>query len=599
MGIRKIIKIIIFIAGVCLLVVCGLQSQAQSQTLSGSSDNPSVQQNDNDVPKLIPKEPQGYYSQTSPAPEEMGKNQQTAEKNEPDDKKPQVKSSEIKEENYFGQTSVDEDTDKEKGKPQASIEEFLKQNEPPKMVPKETHPKSPENKDPKKPDICGSIIFDLTQKEEPINLKDSLAISMENNFDIKIFTQKAEKNKWDYYASIANFLPDVDFEQAIQRNIGTFVVSGIIPDSTKETAIQSNLFYDYLISASKYFNLKIAKNQYQSQKKTLESQKNQVLRDTATKYYDVLESKRRIEILETNIKQIKEQLRINKEKLDSGLGTKFDVLRAQADLASAKQSLTLAQNKYRFNQAQLANIIGIPVFIQLVPDDKDIKVKEIFKDCFDLDKAKEIAMSTRPDLQAAKFDIEVVRQRRNKIYANYLPDIALFGVSSEQGIVGNTIAPNHQFGVVAGWNIKYRYNDEVSYYAGQGLGLIGYTNIKSRTAELNESKLTYVKKSRDIEENLVRTFFNTVAARSIIDSTWAELQAAAESRNISVLRLKSGLGSFIDVLQAQSTYTTAKINHLAAVLGYDKSQVELLFEMGVISVNNILEGYKSDEYKNK
>ena len=485
----------------------------------------------------------------------------------------------------------DEKTEK---KTPYNIEDFLKQNKPPEEVPRDKPPERSKDANPDKPDICGSIIFDLTEKEQPISLKDTLEIAMEKNFDIKIFGQKVEKNKWDYYGRIANFLPDIDGTQIVQKNIGNFVVSGIIPDSTRETAYQTNFDFYYFISIRKYFNLQIARNEYKAEKKNFEFTKNEILKDSATKYYELLQSKIRIEILETNLKQIKEQLRINKQKQEAGIGTKFDVLRAEANLASANQELTLAQNQYRFNQAQLSNVIGIPVFIQLVPDDKDIKIKEIFKDCFDIDKAKDMAISNRQDLQAAKFDIEAARQKRNRLYSNYLPDIALFGVSSEQGVVGNKIAPNHQLGVFVGWDLKYRYYNQVSYFAGQGLGLIGYADIKSKTAELNESKLTYIKKSRNIEENLVRTFFNTVASRSLIDSTWAEVQAASESRNISVIRLKAGIGTFIDVLQAQSSYTTAKINHVAAVLGYNKSQVELLFEMGVISVNNILEGFNSN-----
>lgn len=476
-----------------------------------------------------------------------------------------------------------------------AVADILKKTEPPKEVPKDPRPERAKDANPNKPDICGNIIFDLTEKEQPISLKDALAISMEKNFDIKIFEQKAEKNKWNYYGTIANFLPDIDPNMNLQKNKGEFIVNTIIPDQVTETALQLNLDYYYFVSIKKYFNLQVARNDYKSQKKQLEYTKDQVLKDSAIKYYELLESKRGIEILKTNIDQIKEQLRINKEKQEAGIGTKFDVLRAEADLARANQSLTLAENIYRLDQAQLANIIGLPVFIQLVPDDDDIKIKEIFKNCFNLEQAKEIAMSTRPDLQAAKFDIEAAKQKRNSSYSNYIPDIALFGQYARQGTGQSGYLPNQIYGIAVGWNLSL--NDISTGFispAGLGLGLMNYTNIKARSAELNESKLNYIKKSRDIEENLVRTFFNTVTARSLIDSTWAELQAAAESRNISVIRLKAGIGTFIDVLQAQSTYTSANINHLTAVVGYDISQVELLFEMGVISVNNILEGFNSD-----
>ncbi|MEI8390109.1 MAG: TolC family protein [bacterium] len=474
-----------------------------------------------------------------------------------------------------------------------ALNELLKKNEPPKEVPKEKRAERPKNANPNKPDICGSIIFDLTQKEQPISLKDTLEIAMEKNFNIKIFAQKAESDKWIYYGTIANFLPDIDGAQTIQKNTGEFIVNTVIPDQVKETAYRLNFDYSYFISIRKYFDLQIARTQYKAQKKQLEFTKDQVLKNSATKYYELLESKRGIEILKTNIKQITEQLRINKEKNEAGIGTKFDVLRAQADLARANQSLTLAENQYRLNQAQLANIIGISVFTRLVPDDNDIKIKEIFKDCFDLDRAKELAMTNRADLQSAKFDIEAARQKRNLGYANYLPDIALYGQVSRQGTFQSSIGPNRFVGVAVGWNLAMRRPLEVDYPAGMGLGLFGYTDIKSRSAQLEESKLTYINKSRDIDENIVKTFFNTVTARSLIDSTWSEVQASAESRNIAVVRLRAGIGTFIDVLQAQTTYTSAKINHLNAVVSYNISQVELLFEMGVISVNNILNGFNS------
>jgi len=488
----------------------------------------------------------------------------------------------------------DEKTEK---KTPYNIEDFLKQNKPPEEVPRDKPPERSKDANPDKPDICGSIIFDLTEKEQPISLKDTLEIAMEKNFDIKIFGQKVEKNKWDYYGRIANFLPDIDGTQIVQKNIGNFVVSGIIPDSTRETAYQTNFDFYYFISIRKYFNLQIARNEYKAEKKNFEFTKNEILKDSATKYYELLQSKIRIEILETNLKQIKEQLRINKQKQEAGIGTKFDVLRAEANLASANQELTLAQNQYRFNQAQLSNVIGIPVFIQLVPDDKDIKIKEIFKDCFDLDKAKGIAMSARPDLQAAKFDIETARQKRNLSYSNYLPDIALYGQVSRQGVVNAASGNNKIFGVAAGWNLANRVYSDIDFPVGLGMGVIGYTDIKSKKAQLEESKLTYVKKSRDIEEKLVGNFFDIIAARSIIDSTWAEVQASAEARNISVIKLKAGLGTFIDVLQTQFDFTSARIKHLESVTGYNIQQVELLFDMGIISVNNILEGFNSDNSK--
>ena len=55
------------------------------------------------------------------------------------------------------------------------------------------------------------------------------------------------------------------------------------------------------------------------------------------------------------------------------------------------------------------------------------------------------------------------------------------------------------------------------------------------------------------------------------------------------MRLNVGIGIFVDVLQAQVSATTAKIRLLNAIIDYNVAQASILFETGLISVNNLLE----------
>jgi len=452
---------------------------------------------------------------------------------------------------------------------------------PPPEIPKEKRLERPADVNPDKPVICGEIIFDITQKEQPITLKESLEIALEKNFDIKIVSQRAERDRWRYYQSVTNWLPDITYDARVSRINGQFLVGNILIEEEAETAVESNFRMDLTASIRKYFDLRTARYEYEAQKKQLDFSKDEILKETATKYYELLTAKKNIEILETNMVQVKEQLRINQAKFEAGIGTRFDVSRAEADIARAEQELILAKNQYRFNQSQLANLIGIPVFVQLVPENVDIKVKEIFKDCFDISKAKELADQCRDDLNAAKFDIKAANQRKNAGYSDYIPDLSFRMLVAQQGLAGGNLLPARNVGLFLEWG------------GGRSLGLKGYTEVKARKAQLEETRLEYIRRQRSIEEDIVRTFFNTIAARELIDATWEELKAATESRNLAVVRLRTGIGTFIDVLQAQNQYTTANINHIRAVLGYNISQIDLLFSMGVISVNNIISGFES------
>ncbi|HSA07256.1 MAG TPA: TolC family protein [Candidatus Gastranaerophilales bacterium] len=436
-----------------------------------------------------------------------------------------------------------------------------------------------------KPDICGEIIFDPTGGEYPVTLNEVLTIVLDKNFNVKIFQARKERDRWKFYGSASEWLPDLSYQYFISSINGTVLVGNVLPLQVTEIPIESNFNLGYAINAGKYFDVKEAYYIFNSAKKDLEFTKKQALLEVTRNYYTLLREKLNIKILETNIEQIKEQLRINKEKLEAGVGTNFDVLRAKADLSQAQQRLIAAKNLYRLAQAQLANNLGVPVLLQLVPNDNDVMVKEIFEDCFTLEQASNIALKSRPDLAAQNFDIEAKRQRKNAAYSVYIPEVSVIGQLSDQGTTSAGLFSFDSIGIVAQWRGL------------ENLGLKGYTDLKVRKAELEEAQYVYINESRNIQENLVRSYFNTIAARELIKATNTELESATESRRLAVLRLESGVGTFIDVLQTQNTYTESRINNLRSIIGYNISQVELLFEMGVISSDNILCGYISGAEK--
>ncbi len=436
-----------------------------------------------------------------------------------------------------------------------------------------------------KPDICGEIILDITETEYLISLEEALMIALERNFDIKTFNAIKNRSKWKYYRSITDFIPDINYEYNMARISGTFLVGGIVPVEVSEVPIESNFTLNYNLSVKKYFDLKETYYQFNSQKNELEFTKEEIILKTSKNYFELLQAKLNIEILKVNLEQVEEQLKITEQRLLAGVGTKFDVLRAQADLAIAKQELIQAENAYRLTQAQLANTIGIPVLIRLIPNTKDTLIKEIFADCFTVDQAKEIAMKNRADLKSQKLMVEAARQRKKAGYSTYIPEINIFGLLANQGTADVGLFGSKTIGFAANWRGL------------DGLGLKGITDIKASGAEVEEEQFKYINKSRNIEERIIETFFNTITSRELIDTTAKELESAEESREIAVIRLEAGVGTFLDVLEAQSTFTEARINNLSSIINYNISQIELLFEMGVISTNNIFSGFQTGTLK--
>ena len=65
-----------------------------------------------------------------------------------------------------------------------------------------------------------------------------------------------------------------------------------------------------------------------------------------------------------------------------------------------------------------------------------------------------------------------------------------------------------------------------------------------------------------------------------------------ESVKLAMLRFNNGKGILLDVIQAQSEATTARVEYVSSVIKYNISQAELLYNCGILSSEIILKNYK-------
>ncbi|OGH97555.1 MAG: hypothetical protein A2104_02965 [Candidatus Melainabacteria bacterium GWF2_32_7] len=438
---------------------------------------------------------------------------------------------------------------------------------------------------PEQPKVQAEITLDCPKDQIPITLEKSIQTALENNYGIKIISTQQTRDKWLYYNDLSDFLPDVSFNYTQTRFGGAFLVGGVVPVDVTSTNINTGFAaqWDGFTGLRRYFNTRASRAIYNASKKNLELTQDQVLLLSTKQYYTLLQDKLNIEILKVALEQTQAQLRINQQRFEAGVGTRFDILRAEAEVASAEQNLIAAYNRLRLSQAQLANTLGINIFTPLVPAEEEVEPKTLFKDCFDLTEVTQIAIKNKPELDIAELNIAATRARRNSVYSIYLPTVS---VRSTVNLTGREITDLNQNQSVALL---------VSWLGGENLGLEGLTSVKALNAQVEEAKLRLVDTTRNLEQSIVNSFYDIITARELIAATRAETVSAQESLRLAVIRLEEGVGIYTDVIAAQLTETQARIKYLNAIIGYNTSQAQLLFDMGVISPNNLLQGYTEEE----
>jgi len=70
------------------------------------------------------------------------------------------------------------------------------------------------------------------------------------------------------------------------------------------------------------------------------------------------------------------------------------------------------------------------------------------------------------------------------------------------------------------------------------------------------------------------------------------LDYSKESIKLAMLRFDNGRGILLDVIQAQSEATLARVEYAQSIAKYNISQAELLFNCGLIDVEHIAKNYK-------
>jgi outer membrane protein TolC len=81
-------------------------------------------------------------------------------------------------------------------------------------------------------------------------------------------------------------------------------------------------------------------------------------------------------------------------------------------------------------------------------------------------------------------------------------------------------------------------------------------------------------------------------ARKQIDAASYGLDSSAEELRIAQLRLKSGVGTSLEVVQAERDYITSLVNKVQAIITSNQTQAQLLHDTGLISMHTLLNGYR-------
>ncbi len=293
--------------------------------------------------------------------------------------------------------------------------------------------------------------------------------------------------------------------------------------------------------------------------------RQQLKYDATDAYFKFMAARDNVKLSQESVERLERYLQDVKLQFDVGVVAKVDVLRSEVELAKAKQSLIEAQNTYDVTMASLNNIIGYP--LTTVLDVKgDLSYSRYEKElafCIDA------ALRQRPEISQYTDAAKSAQEGVTIAKAGYLPTVSAvyqagWGDSSFPG--GNNY--NWTAYLLTSWNVF-----DSGLTAGKVKQAVeGYKKAQEQLKQTVDS----------VQLDVRQTYLSLKSAEQSIATSSSAVGLAEEDYKIKVIRYQAGVGTNLDVLDAQVALTTAKNNYLKAMYEYNNFRAKLDKAMGIL-----------------
>jgi outer membrane protein TolC len=282
-------------------------------------------------------------------------------------------------------------------------------------------------------------------------------------------------------------------------------------------------------------------------------------------YYRVLTAEQQVEVSQEAVDSAKEHLRVAQLRYEAGVAPQFDVLAADARVARVEQTLIGDRTDLAVGWATLSNILGVPIppGTELItePTLSEVEAQE-------LDGLLEEALARRPDLRAAEANAAAAHALLGAARAArqpYLSALMSYTLRESTTVPGESIGTPGVDLVVSQSSGRIALSATWSLYnAGQVEG-----EIATAKAGLAQAR-NLVESERQRIELAVRSAYVTLeSAQAQVAAARKEVTQAEEARRIASLRYQEGVGTSVEILDAEANLEEAKTRLNSAVLGFN------------------------------
>lgn len=281
----------------------------------------------------------------------------------------------------------------------------------------------------------------------------------------------------------------------------------------------------------------------------------------AQSYYSILFAREAIRVQDAQIASLKQHQREMEKRVQGGVSTNFDVTTTQVRIAQAQDRKIDLQNQLRNQEIQLARLLHRP-------ESEVVPVRGRFEyspQSVDVAAALAKGAENRPEVKLAK-DAETTAAAQLRVAeTSNKPSLS---VLAQAGGKNGYIVPNlerFRFNTVAGAQLSIPIYDGDRNRYQRAAAQSAIKGAQARTQDTQEQ----------VRADVLQAVNNMQSSTARYDNSQVQITQATDALTRAQARYRYGVGSNLDVLDAETQLAQSRLSRLQAIYNYTLGQYQL------------------------
>ncbi|MCK4468723.1 MAG: TolC family protein, partial [Desulfobacterales bacterium] len=286
-------------------------------------------------------------------------------------------------------------------------------------------------------------------------------------------------------------------------------------------------------------------------------------------YFNLLKAQKLAAIAREAVTQISAHKDVAKNFYEVGMTPLNDLLKAQVELANARQDLIVAQNNLETAKSNFNILLRRKI-------NASVKLKDTIDYCFfekKIDFCFDMAEKNRLEIKAAELQVEIAQKELKLGKTDYYPSITL---------EGNYYKVGTDFDADGGDGISDPDSWDITATASWNFWEWGKTRygVKEKLSALAQARYQQDEIIDDIHLEVKQAYLKTKESEQNIMAVKKAIEQAKENFRISEERYKEQMDTSTDVLDAQTLLSRTMTNYYNALYDLKISKAYLYWAMG-------------------